>query len=113
MTGCWPSQQTLAKYANISDRQVRRCINELVELGELFVIKNGTSRHRSAAAPNLYIVQLDCPEDCDGTLSHRNKNEQDIHDRPTGHWRPTNRTYMTNEQGVHVLLNNNKQTVNQ
>jgi len=111
--GCWPSQETLAKYANITSRQVRRCINELVELGELYVIKNGTSRNRSAAAPNLYFVHVDCPEDCDKSWSHKRLNEQDIYDRPTGHLRLINRTSMTDEQDTDDLLINNKQTVNQ
>jgi hypothetical protein len=113
MTGCWPAQETLAKYANITSRQVRRCINELVDLGELYVIKNGASRSRSAAAPNLYIVQVDCPPNCDGTLSHRITDEQDIYDLPTGHLRLINRTSMTDEQDTDDLLINNKQTVNQ
>jgi hypothetical protein len=113
MAGCWPSQETLAKYANITSRQVRRCINELVEIGELYVIKNGASRHRSVAAPNLYIVQVDCPAECDKTFSHRITNEQDIGDRPTGHLRLVNRTSEADDEEIDVLLSNNKQTVNQ
>lgn len=112
LDGCWPSQETLAKYANISDRQVRRCLKELVELGEVLVIKHGSSRTRSAAASNLYIVLVDCPENCDKTLSHRITNEQDIYDRPIGHLRPMRRTFMTDEQDTNVLLINNKQTSN-
>jgi hypothetical protein len=55
--GAYPSISTLAKYANASERSVKRDIQELVDLGELIV-------HAQAAPvntqykPNLYFTNL-------------------------------------------------------
>jgi len=38
---CWPSLATLAQAANVTKRTVQRCIEKLVELGELKVIQKG------------------------------------------------------------------------
>lgn len=70
LAGCYPSQQTLADYANCSTRQVRRCIDELVGLDELHVISNGSYRRGSIASTNLYTVILDCPDWCDKSMNH-------------------------------------------
>lgn len=70
LAGCYPSQQTLADYANCSTRQVRRCLDELVSLGELHVISNGSYRRGSIASTNLYTVILDCPDWCDKSMNH-------------------------------------------
>lgn len=70
LAGAYPSQSTLAHYAGVSARQVRRCINELVDLGELHVISNGSYRNGSVASTNLYTILLDCPECCDKSMNH-------------------------------------------
>jgi hypothetical protein len=56
--GSWPSIATLARYANVSERSVKRDIKDLVEMGELCVEVN--------AAPvggqyktNLYWITID------------------------------------------------------
>lgn len=87
LAGCWPSQQTLANYANCSTRQVRRCLIELEELGEIQVLTSGSSRYGSNAATNLYTLLLDCPEYCDNSYSHRRilDYEQDTQGTSIGH----------------------------
>jgi len=84
--GAWPSQDTLARYANISDRGVRKCIDDLVALGEISVDTHGgvsSSRNK----PNRYWITLSCPEECDGTMAHRPK----VEDFTTGTIRPDDR----------------------
>lgn len=69
--GCWPTRELLAIYANISPRQVTRCILELQDLGEIQVVKNGAWMRGSASMNNLYQIRIVCPDWCDGTLNHR------------------------------------------
>lgn len=71
LNGCWPSQGTLAEYANVSVRQVRRSIDHLVELGELEVEIHGAWMKGSQAQTNVYYLANLCPDWCDGTLNHR------------------------------------------
>ena len=72
--GAWPSQETLAKYANVSERQVRNLIDDLVTLGELTVDAHaGLSQSRNK--PNRYWITLECPGDCDGSMHHRSRPE--------------------------------------
>jgi hypothetical protein len=72
--GAWPSQDTLSKYSNVSARQVRNLIDELVEIGELRVdVYGGQSQTRNK--PNRYWITLECPEDCDGSMHHRSRPE--------------------------------------
>lgn len=56
--GAWPSLATLARYANVDERSVRRSIANLVALGELAVEYNGggTGTTRSDRRPNLYRI---------------------------------------------------------
>jgi DNA-binding transcriptional regulator YhcF (GntR family) len=71
--GSWPSIETLAKYANKSERQVQRAIRELEELGEVHTRQQagGHLATRSSYRPNAYDVLLQCPPDCDRTSNHR------------------------------------------
>jgi len=73
LNGCWPSQGTLAEYANVSVRQVQRAINNLVEIGELEVVTHGAWAKGSAAQTNVYYLANLCPDSCDGSLNHRSK----------------------------------------
>ena len=73
LNGCWPSQGLLAEYANVSVRQVQRCIDHLIELGELQVDTHGAWMKGSAAQTNVYYLANLCPDSCDGTLNHKNK----------------------------------------
>jgi len=55
--GAWPSISTLARYANASDRSVKRDIQELVQLGELKVeVQNAPTRHQYKT--NLYWITI-------------------------------------------------------
>jgi hypothetical protein len=55
--GAWPSIATLARYANASERSVKRDIQELVELGELLVEVNAAPVD-AQYKPNLYWVTI-------------------------------------------------------
>lgn len=73
LNGCWPSQGTLAEYANVSVRQVQRALDNLVKLGELEVIVHGAWAKGSNAQTNVYYMADLCPDTCDGSLNHRRK----------------------------------------
>ena len=55
--GAWPSIATLARYANASERSVKRDIQDLVELGELVVEVNAAPVD-AQYKPNLYWVTI-------------------------------------------------------
>lgn len=69
--GCWPSQETLARYANTSIRTVQRSLDYLEEIGEIDTEIHGGLAYSGAATTNRYFIRLDCPAGCDGTLWHR------------------------------------------
>lgn len=71
--GCYPSQHTLAYYANVTIRQVRRAITTLIESGELQTISNGAWMRGSGSRTNLYVIKIECPDWCDGTKFHMPK----------------------------------------
>jgi hypothetical protein len=55
--GAWPSIATLARYANASERSVKRDLQELVELGELKVeLQNAPTNHQYKT--NLYWITI-------------------------------------------------------
>jgi hypothetical protein len=55
--GAWPSISTLARYANASERSVKRDIQELVELGELRVeLQNAPTKTQYKT--NLYWITI-------------------------------------------------------
>jgi hypothetical protein len=55
--GAWPAISTLARYANASERSVKRDIQELVELGELKVeVQNAPTRTQYKT--NLYWLTI-------------------------------------------------------
>lgn len=71
--GAYPSHATLARYANVDERNVRRAIDGLVSKGELAVqVQEGGDRdladHRR---PNRYRVLVACPSWCDRSPQHR------------------------------------------
>lgn len=55
--GAWPSIATLAKYANASERSVKRDLQELVELGEL-EIDYQAAPNRGQYKTNVYYLTL-------------------------------------------------------
>ena len=55
--GAWPSISTLARYANASERSVKRDIQELMDLGELKVeLQNAPTNHQYKT--NLYWITI-------------------------------------------------------
>lgn len=71
--GSWPKVETLAKYANVTERAVQVSIQKLIKTGELLVERNGggTRRTRGDNRPNLYTVLVQCPINCDRSTNHR------------------------------------------
>ena len=55
--GAWPSISTLARYANASERSVKRDIQELVQLGELRVELQNAPTHQQYKT-NLYWITI-------------------------------------------------------
>jgi len=78
--GSWPSVETLAKYALVSERTVQRMVDELVTLGEITVHYNDGGNHhtRNDQRPNRYVINLACPDDCDGTTKHRKRGDNSV-----------------------------------
>lgn len=66
--GAWPAISTLARYANVSERQAQRAIRQLEELGE---IKVDYQAPEMLKRTNRYWVTVRCPKECDGTTQHR------------------------------------------
>lgn len=65
--GAYPSHDTIGRLAGgLNRRTVQRAIDDLVALGEL-------SEIRREGQTNLYRVAISCPDDCDRTSSHRQK----------------------------------------
>lgn len=96
--GCFPSQETLAEYANVSVRQVRRALAELEELDEIEIDKHGGLFGSGNNTTNRYYIRLDCPEECDSTLFHRYMPEKVIHRHLAK--RGSERTSMTERQDI-------------
>lgn len=71
--GSWPRLETLARYANVTERAVSTSVGKLRAMGELIVDVNGGGTHRTRGdnRPNLYQVTVACPITCDRTLNHR------------------------------------------
>lgn len=68
--GAFPAHATLARYANVDERNVRRAITRLVESGELSVEVHG-GIGRKDRKTNLYRVLVQCPVGCSGGYSHK------------------------------------------
>lgn len=71
--GAWPTVSTLARYANVEARNVRKALRQLEASGELRTLTQtgGMVDQDDETRPNLYRVQIHCPVDCDGTAQHR------------------------------------------
>lgn len=71
--GAWPSVATLAHYANVAPRNVKKSIRHLEALGELRVHyqRGGTAETLDARRPNRYEPLVSCPGWCDRTAKHR------------------------------------------
>jgi hypothetical protein len=98
--GAWPSVGTLARYANCSERHVQRAISNLVELGEVEVVKQrgGNEGTRPDRRPNLYRVLVACPRSCDGTSQHRTRGDAGV--APNGVTETNKRGDISSANGV-------------
>lgn len=82
--GSFPSLATLAKYANVDERTVRRSLRVLEELGEITVhLHGGGTRHtRADRRTNRYEILVRCPQGCDGGPQHRVPAPPEVQDDP-------------------------------
>lgn len=73
--GSWPSKATLAKYAKVDERSVKRSLRKLEAMGELITHTQdgGTHRTPDGLRPNRYEITVSCPDGCDRTTNHRVK----------------------------------------
>jgi len=71
--GAWPSVNTLAKYANVTPRNVQKAIAQLGSAGELIIYTNdgGTRAMPDHRRPNRYEILLKCPPNCDRSTKHK------------------------------------------
>lgn len=71
--GAWPSVATLARYANVEERNVQRALKRLEKAGEvrIHVQAGGPSGVPEWRRPNRYEVLVECPVTCDRTRNHR------------------------------------------
>ena len=109
--GAFCSQETVAKMANVTPRQIRRYFNELKELGELDIWLHEGKGYVGSRKTNRYYILLDCPPGCDGSMNHRV--EADIYDHSGGHIRPMRRTHMAGEADISDRLTYIEPIVNQ
>lgn len=96
--GAFCSQETIAKMANVTTRQVRRYFSELKELGELDIWLHEGKGFIGSRKTNRYYILLECPERCDGSINHRV--EADAYGNSGGPIRPTRRTHMADEADI-------------
>ena len=78
--GAWPSIRTLTRYAGVDERNVRRALRQLEELGELRIAvqSGGSDRLPSYRRPNRYEVLVRCPRWCDRSAQHRDARQVDL-----------------------------------
>jgi len=67
--GAWPSYETLARYANLTERRIRQAVKSLEELGEI-VIENNAGGGYGNYKTNRYFITVNCPPDCTGGMNH-------------------------------------------
>jgi hypothetical protein len=91
--GAWCSQKTIGRLANISERQVRRYLKELDDLGELQIWVHEGYSAGGIRPTNRYYITLECPENCDGSFNHKAVTS----DLVGGQIRPLRRTLLTDK----------------
>jgi hypothetical protein len=71
--GAWPSVATLAKYANVAERNVQSAIKRLEDSGQItrHFQDGGTRAMRNGQRPNRYVINLRCPAECDRSTNHK------------------------------------------
>lgn len=71
--GAWPSLATLARYANVTPRNVQKALTSLQGSGELRIAvqAGGPADLADTRRPNRYDVLVECPPWCDRSPNHR------------------------------------------
>jgi hypothetical protein len=84
--GAWPSIATLARYANVEPRSVKKLITKLVERGEISkaIQAGGTMAMPDYTRPNLYHIKVVCPPECDRSAQHRLNRANPVSHRTPG-----------------------------
>lgn len=86
--GAWPAIATLARYANVDPRTVKRSLQVLIELGEVSreIQGGGTRNMNDYTRPNRYEILVRCPQGCDRSTAHRvtHTSPGDAHVTPPG-----------------------------
>lgn len=75
--GAWPSVSTLARYANVTPRNVQKALDKLEQLHEVrrMIQAGGTQETANHERPNRYLFTLQCPPDCDRSTHHRTRRQ--------------------------------------
>jgi len=71
--GAWPAVATLARYANVEPRTVKKSLQKLIDAGELSreIQGGGTRAMPDYSRPNRYEILVTCPAGCDRSTAHR------------------------------------------
>jgi hypothetical protein len=79
--GAWPTIETLAKYANVTERSVQRGLEEIVAAGELRIHYNagGNLNTPPHERPNRYEILVTCPPNCEGGRQHHLRPLEVVH----------------------------------
>jgi hypothetical protein len=62
--GAWPAMATLARYANVTERNASKMIQILKEQGLVEVVER-------LGRTNIFRTVVECPDDCDKSVNHR------------------------------------------
>lgn len=108
--GAFPSQDVLAKIANVNKRTVQRAIVELQELGEIDVhIHSGRGKTFNRQT-NRYFIVLDCPDWCDRSVNHREYDDSLNKDRRQNWQTMTTNSTNNDDTPVVLTINNRNQS---
>lgn len=107
--GAFPSQEVLARLSNCTVRNVQRCLHDLEAMGEIETVTHGGKGKTFDRQTNRYFIRLDCPENCDSSLNHRDLHDADV--RLTRRTRPTKTKWASDlhEAGVVLTVKNYKE----
>jgi hypothetical protein len=71
--GAYPTIETLARYASVSERNVQKALTQLVSRGDVVIEhqQGGDRDCPDGKRPNRYRLRVSCPPWCDHTTQHR------------------------------------------
>lgn len=84
--GSWPSIATLARYANVEPRHIKKVLKRLEERGEILTHRQagGLRNTPDYSRPNLYHIKVVCPPECDRSAQHRMNRANPVSHRTPG-----------------------------